>query len=539
MNRISRRRALAHVLEDETRTDLAEFAVGSGAAPDRADAVADAAVVRVLRGGVPRDPLMVDTLLRLEVRRLAAGTRASGGSAAGTSGSPAGRSPRRVLARRVRLARVGRLGLTAAALLAACGLVAGGALAVTRADRTTAAGAAEVPVDPLPAVVEEPTTPATPRPLGPVSQAPGLPPAEPLLEGMLEAAGPGWTLVQMEAREVEDATFLYLMDPDGTLFEVPTPLTERTWFLDREIEDWLEGTSLVVASDWRSGDSVVMDLLTGQRFLTVPARIEGHAAGSHAVAFVGDGTTDVIASWQAYDQDERSIGHTVRLGLDGVEREVAQYPLANGTYVEPLISGDRERLVLGDAAGPRVVRTADFGDATAVPLPYASDDADCAAIRWLADDALVLNCLLNDGTYTDEVWIAPVSGGAPVRLAEGFGATAWAAGDAVVVGHPVDVPSSRYEGSAWGMRLQRCDRAGSCSDDVLAEFEGWMTRVDRAGTLYAYDAPYEGTWYGNAVRAVDLATGEVRTLLQAGPHASVRTVLPPGGGSGGAQWSSV
>lgn len=539
MNRISRRGVLTHVLDEGTRTDLATFAAGAGVAADRAAGVADAAVVRVLRGGVPRDPAMVDALLRLEVRRLAAGGAVPGAKAADQAGASAGPAPRRALARRVRLARAGRLGLTCAAVVAACALVAGGALAVTRVDRAPAASAAEVPVDPPPAVVEEPTAPATPRALGPVSQAPGLPPAEPLLEGMLEAAGQGWALVQVEASEVEDAVFVYLMDPAGTLYEVPTPLGAQTWSGGLWIEDWLQGTSLVTASEPRSGDSVVVDLLTGQRFLTIPSRIEGFSAASRAVAFVGDGTTDVIASWTAYDGDDDRVGHTVRLGLDGVERDVVEHPFARGGYTEPLISDDRERLVLSDAAGPRIVGTADFDDAATVPLPYAPEDAECAATRWLGDDALLLSCVLNDGVYTNEAWIAPVSGGEPVRLAEGYGVTAWAAGDGIALGRATDVPSSRHEGDTWGMELHRCGWDGSCSEEPAAGIEGWMTTVGSDGTLYVYDAPYEGVVYGNAVRAADLETGQVRTLLEVGPDTSVIVVLPPGGGTGGTEWSSV
>lgn len=539
MKRISRRGVLAHVLDEGTRTGLAEFAAGAGVTRERAAAVADTAVVRVLRGGVPHDRVMVDTLLRLEVRRIAAGGTTPGGRAAGRSGVPAGPSPRRSLSRRVRLARARRLGLACAAVVAACGLVAGGALAVTRADRTPVASAAEVPVDPPPSVVEEPTPPPSPRALGPVTQAPGLPPAEPLLEGMLEAAGPGWALVQVEAREVEDATFVYLMDPDGALHEVPTPLARRTWSTDLWIDDWLQGTSLVTVTQWQSGDVVVVDLLTGRRLLTIPSRIEGFSTASRTVAFVGDGTTDVIASWTSYGEDDDAVGHTVRLGLDGVERDVVEYPFARGGSPEPLISDDRERLVLSDAAGPRVVATADFGDVASVPLPYSPEDADCAATRWLGEAALLLGCVLHDSGYTNEAWIAPVSGGEPVRLAEGYGVTAWADADGVVLGRVTDVPSSRYEGDASGVELHRCGWDGTCGTEPAAVIEGWMTTVGDDGTLYVYDAPYEGVSLGNAVRGADLGTGRVRTLLQVGPDAAVRVVLPPGGGAGGTEWSSV
>lgn len=537
MDRVTRRRLLEHALEDDARADLARFALGLGVPPDRAPHVADAAVVRVFRGPVPRDLRMVDTLLRLEVRRIVAGTT-SAGSVGVPAVEPAAVPSRRVLGRRVRRARAGRVGLVAGGALVACGLVAGGALAVTQVDRTPAASGSEVGVDRPPAVVAEPTTPATPRVLGTVTEGPGLPAAQPLLEGMLEAAGPGWSLVQFEAREIDDATFVYLMGPDGTLYEVPTAIGARSWFLDPWVLDWLEGTSLVIANGAWSGDAEVVDLLTGRRLLTVPSRLEGHPEAMRSIAFVGDGTTDLVASWTWSGVDGVLTEHVVRLGLDGVERAVAELPLARGAgYEAPLLSDDGERLVLNDAAGPRIVASTDFRELTAVPAPDPADAAACAAVRWLGEDALLLRCVLDDASTT-ELWLGPLSGEGPVRLAEGYGVTALAVGDGLVLGRAGELASSAPDDRRQGAALYQCGWDGRCSDEPLAEVPGWLLSDEAAGTLYTYDAPLEGPWFGGAARAVDLATGEVRTLLEAGPDGSIRAVLPAGATSGASDWAS-
>lgn len=526
MSKPSRRDLLAHCLDDDARADLVAFAVDRGVAPERAPSVADAAAVRAFRRGIPRDRSMVQTLLRLEVRRQAAAEASRGEVGGATPGSPAPLT-RRVLSRRIRRARLCHLGLLGGAAVTACAVTVGAALAITQVDRTPSTTSAPVvPAEP-PAVVDEPTTPATPQVLGPVSDVAGLPAAEPLLEGMIEGAGPGWSLVQLEVEGVEETTFLYLKDPDGVLYEIPTPLAERTWWRDGLIVEWLPGTRLVLVQWWRQEEFAVMDVLTGERLLTVPNALEGHAHAGRSVTFVGDGTTDLLAWWAWQDEGgaDAQGSRMVRLALDGSERATAERELpTNRWYFEAIISPDGTRAVFDDPGASSIVATADLGEVGSVPSPVAADRGWCAPERWLGDEALLLDCYRSDGGDR-ELWIADVGSGETTRLGNGDG-TAWAVGDGLVLVRLEEYSEGReYLGT---LSFYACGWDGACSDEPLAEVSDWPTAGVADGLLHAFDAPYEISEYGGTYSVTDLATGEVRSVLELGPEAAARRVVPWG-----------
>lgn len=517
--RISRRALLAGATSDQARDGLAQVAVDAGVDPDRARADADAAVVDVFARAVPRDLATVDALLRQQVlhRVAAPGGRAGAGTQTGEQ-----------LARRAQRARVWRVARLGVAGALACALVVAGAVAVAGADRAGAAPAAPVVTAPPQLEPEpEPSATPTPRVLGPVTQVEGLPPAQPLVEGMLEAAGPGWHLVQLDAVADPDATHFYLMDPAGTLFQVPTELGRYTWYRDMTITDWLPGTRLVLTSSWWPGERSVVDLLTGERVLTLPDGFQGHENATVSVSFAADGTTDVIASWVWPTEDSEIGQRTVRMTLDGAERAVLEAAdLAGSLVQQPVISEDGTRLVVAAHDGLRVVDAATFADVAPVITPFPQDPAACRVQRWLGQVALLLEC--TDGQeYPAELWTTPLDAGTPVRLSQQYSA-AWPEGEGLALLEPAELSSTGPEESRWGYGLRRCTWDGACEQTRFAQtLAGHMVGV-ADGTLYAFDASHEEGQVGGRYVSVDLAGGQERTLLDVGPTGHLRAAVPWG-----------
>lgn len=530
-SRTVRRQLLADVLGDDARAALARFATGVGVPSARAQVVADAAVVRVFRGGVPRDRELTDTLLRLEVRRVAAATGV-GRADSLSDDAPAVMTPRPVLRRRIGLARIRRVGLIACAAGAACALTVGASFAIIRADQAAPASAPEGPAVPPPSLVEEPTAPATPRVLGPVTEGPGLPAASPLLEGMLENAGPGWSLLQLDVDADADGrrSVYYLTDPQGALYEVPTPLVQASWYDDPTLVGWLPGTRLVLTS-WSWGrELAVVDVLTGERFLSIPSGVQGHTSVSASAEFVDDGTTDVLVTWVWYEGPSAEPGgRTVRLGIDGTERATMDLDGRGPLGVnQPVLSDDGTRLAFRGPEGLRVVDAADFAEVAVVPGPYPADAPACRPDRWLGDADLLVTCTVDPHGYDGRLWIAPVDGGESTRLESEAVGSVWAVGDALVLVQQEELSTSTQEEPRWGYGLHRCGYDGACEDARYGEVSASAVAVDD-GTLFAFEPPVEMNMPSVPFIAADLATGQERVLLDPGPHASVRAVAPWGG----------
>lgn len=527
MSKPSRRELLARCLEDDARADLVAFAVEHGVAQQRAGSVADSAAVRAFRRGVPRDRRMLDTLLRLEVRRQLA---AEEGPGKGAAAAPAGALSRPALSRRIRRARLRRLSLVAGAAAAACAATLGVALAISQVDRapSTVTAPAAPAVRP-PAVVEEPTTPPTPRVLGPVSDVPGLPVAEPLLEGMIEGAGAGWSLVELEVEDVDDTTFLYLKDPDGTLYEIPTSLGERTWWRSGWIVEWLPGTRLVLVTWGRQAEAAVVDVLTGERLLTIPYGLEGRPSAVPAVAFVGDGSTDVLVWWVWPNETGSATAgiRMVRLGLDGSERGTRNWEFTgpDGWFDDAAISPDGTRVALDAPGAVSVLSAGDLGDVASAAHPVAADSGSCHVQRWLGDDSILLTCY--DAGPGGDLWVVDVGSGETTFLGHGLEVgTAWAVGDGLVVARREDYSEGQeYAGT---VSLHLCGRDGVCSDEPVAEVPGWPTVGVADDLLHAYAPPYEVPRYGEPYTVLDLTTGQVSGVLEPGPDVAVGNVVPWG-----------
>lgn len=368
--------------------------------------------------------------------------------------------------------------------------------------------------------------------LGDVTVAEGLPPAEPLVEGMLEAADAGWSLVQLDAVTVDDRTFFYLVDPEGTLFEVPSPLSATSWIRDPDLVDWLPGTRLVLMRWSFQHEAAVVDLLTGERVLTVPSGLQGHEYAHFNGTFVKDGTTDVMVSWDWSTPGAGPSGERVaRLGLDGVERATSDVaPPPFGEYPGPLLSDGGRRLAVTGEPGVRILDARDLSQVGTIQLPEGRVSSECGPVHWLGADAVLLGCdsPVSD-TFALDLWVAPVDGGELVQVAADVSGSVWATEDGLVLVDDGEVPNADESGwAAWGSVLRRCDWDGTCADERLAETPTRSVPGVVGGTLYGYDAPYEGGLLDGQYVAVDLATGETRTLLDAGPDASIRVAVPLG-----------
>jgi hypothetical protein len=344
----------------------------------------------------------------------------------------------RALTARVRRRRVLR---STAVGIGAAAAVTIGALTVQAVDRPDA-----VPADPTPSVtrttpVPSPSVTPTPTPtptteeppvLGGVTAHPMLPPAQPLRAGMLESADDDWQLVTVEASKLDGgpAPVLYLVDPAGRHYEVPTPvalaINQTTW-VGGYVEDWRPGstTALVFVStgfnggDLTTGYYAVQDLLTGEMAGEIPVGEDEIVIADLA----GDGTTDVIVTRRPMSGDDP--WETARLTEDGAQ--VAAMGPTRDTRAprsEPiLLSPDRSMLVVSAESGPRLVRASDLADLGPLPTPGPDGPGRCGAWVWWDESRVVLKCAptgVDPGsTTTAELWLVTVTGdGSPQLLGE-------------------------------------------------------------------------------------------------------------------------
>ena len=509
---VTRRQALAHVLAEPRRRALVAYATSRGADAAAAERVVDDAVVAAFGAGVPGDLVMADTLVRVEIARRASHAAPSSTSSGRTPSADA--SPERrgaVIARRIRRRRARRiLGIGGAATLAVA-LTVGAAVAVTRIERTPAAGAPEQP-GPVPAGSSETPTPDGPQPLGDVTEHSLLPAAEPLLEGMLEAAGPGWSLVQYVSAALDGGSLVYLVDPEGGLYEVPG--SEN---LPGRLQDWLPGSTLALFETGRHvRESVVVDLVTGQQYVTLHEVLaDDRGAYSAGVAFVGDGTTDLIARWADWTDDGRyrEIVRTVRVGLDGGERASAPvFAEPVGVMSATALSPDGSRMAVSDRAGLRVVATDGFADVGAIDAPYRDGDS-CGVDAWFTEDLITLECS-STGQGVDEVWLAPADGGEPTLLGGSVRwPQVWLVGGATVIrGHDDD-------GNALVLR----------TDGDLEPLDvelPWAVSGSAGGRVIGHTPQYEARYWDDELVSIDPLSGDRRALLTSNhEHSAITSVV--------------
>lgn len=341
----------------------------------------------------------------------------------------------RALTARVRRRRVLR---STAVGIGAAAAVTIGALTVQAVDRPDA-----VPADPTPSVtrttpVPSPTPTPTPTPtseeppvLGDVTVHPLLPAAQPLRAGMLESAGDDWQLVTFDTGAVPDGPppVLYLVDPQNTHYEVPTPVAvaiDRATDEGGYVEDWRPGSTIAVVfvstgsnvGDGHSGYYVLQDLLSGETFGEIPYPEETIVM----VDLVGDGTTDVLVTRRnLYSGVYEGLS---RLTKDGAEVAALGPDSATDALDESFAvpSPEGSTVAVNTPGGPRLVRASDLSDLGPVATPEPDGAGRCAAWTWWDEGRVVLRCspagAERSWEQPAELWLVPVAGGAPQRLGD-------------------------------------------------------------------------------------------------------------------------
>lgn len=380
---------------------------------------------------------------QIELTDLLAGFATARDEAAAPEG--AARLP--LIATQVRRRRVVRTvaasGLAAAAVLG----IAAGVFGLTRPDPTPPVQTPAPTVTPTPTRTPTPTpseepTEEPPQALGDVTVHPLLPTAEPLLEGILEGTTPAWSMVTYYDIDVANGgdgdhpTVLYLVAPDGSRFEVPTPVplmascdfcsaTGETGAAS-VVNEWLPGTSLAIVTPIFDDVDVarhhrLTDLLTGEVLQSVDA-----ADGEWAhMFFVGDGTSDVLVV-RTYPQND-ILGDGVRVferrRADG--SLVAAFDIDPADRIQHFVIDDAGRRVAFEGAGEvRVLDLLTFAELARVPVP-ASDSCQPDYTwdmespgqpfvqAWLDEDSVVFHCGEGDGvsgTTGAHLWLVDLDG---------------------------------------------------------------------------------------------------------------------------------
>ena len=510
-----------HSLErlDAERTALVDYAAQFTTDRAEAERAVDQALVAVVaRGGSARAADTAAAVRRKvrgdfgSVRRRVAARPADPDVTPAARQDPAERMA--ALAARVRRRRRIRAAIVVAAVVGIVGLGSATVYGVGRLTHDAPAPAPTATATPTPT----PSPTPTPEPeaiLGAVTVGETLPDALPLREGMLEAAGSGWSLVQYANVEVA-AELLYLVSPDGDLYEVPTPLA-RADAQGYSVRDWLPGSTLILM--WRGSgfgqETDVVDVLTGERLLTVHGHLSGRAdVDSMSIGFVGDGSTDLIVSFAENVWDPPSnVALTVRLSLDG--SELASIPEFRGTDVSHTrwsLSSDGGRLALNERGRLRIVRASDFREVSTLTSPYPTRPGDCAVERWAGAGQVLLAC--RGGTKNEfgdwshlEAWSAPVDGGAPTKLGSvGNWQAAWPVGDRTVI-QAYAAPGT--DGGTFALHLVRQD--GTLGQPTAGPE---IITASAGGRLYGYDPAYDVYW-NHALVAVDPVAGTVVELFGA------------------------
>lgn len=346
------------------------------------------------------------------------------------------------IAAQVRRRRLVRVVVSTGAAAAAVLGIAVGVYAVARPDPTPPAETAAPTVLPTPAPTASDEPDQAPTALGEVTVHPLLPSAEPMPEGLLEQTTADWSMVTYydaelaEGGEGDHPTVLYLLGPDGSRHEVPTPvrLMADCEFcsgvgehgLAPTVSEWLPGTSLAVVTPIyddvdTSRHFELTDLLTGEVLQRLDAA-DGEWAHMH---FVRDGTSDVLVVRTYPQSDAGGDGVRVfeRRGVDG--SLVAAYDLDPADGIQHFtIDGSGRRVAFQGADELVVVDLATFAEVARMPVPGADtcmagarwdlgSPGNAAARLWLDEDTLVLRCAEGDlvtGATGAHFWLVDLDG---------------------------------------------------------------------------------------------------------------------------------
>jgi len=283
----------------------------------------------------------------------------------------------------------------------------------TMAPETTASPASTtvattLPSTTAPSSTAAPTTTAASRP---VTIHPGLPSA---VSGDLvdwDAVGPGWTLVLYDATDIDtwaDApSVLYLVDPDGTRYEVAAWTTPPYPY---GLADWA-GTGDAALVRLAGPAAVIVDLRTGVATDTValpPLNPDAQLAftrptGRNIVIMFDDGTTQRI--------ERRSRSGSVLAVL-------AEQPTPS-EWIEGLswlYGHDGTFALVKDGGGIAYVEN----DGTFVRDLWVPMAHVCIPVRWWTADSFLARCIGQGAafphSYYNQLWILETDGTAGIPL---------------------------------------------------------------------------------------------------------------------------
>lgn len=428
--------------------------------------------------------------------------------------------------------------------------ITGAAAVVVMIGAATACGL--TPSEPTPAATSVKSSDPTKEPavLGEVTKDPLLPAAEPLREGMLEAAGPGWSLVTYydESAYVGTEaypTVLYLASPEGALYEVPTPVKLLDTFEEGAsasygspaIVDWLAGSSLVLVA--RSTDSPevydysVVDLLTGETVSKLETPPPSNNLYAHP-SFVGDGTSDLIVFWEdsGGDGPTSKVERIYRTRSDGtVIADLGGFEASQPIPV--LVSPDRTRMALFGVDRSWVVDLRDLTEVASLVTPHPDAPEACTGGAWLGDDVIFLCPTPTDdgSTKNSDIWAAGLDGSLR-QLASKVLADPW---EALAVGGRIVL--SKQPDDVWSQ--------GPYSWSFAVSADGTLTPlpapgVDTKGATVVAEGRVFIHIGGSAVDqgpsslvSVDPFTGDQKVILVAvNPRTGLGVVTLPDGASG-------
>ena len=264
--------------------------------------------------------------------------------------------------------------------------------------------------------------------IGTVTANPNLPPAKPLMSGLLASAGDGWSLVYYSANKASEPSavepqVLDLVSPDGAVYEVRN-LGNGEQF---RVADWAPGSSRALIlrglSKGRDGFGTVqvLDLETGATVgsFTLPAGVGTHAAlftrptGQNIVVSASGGANGWLNRYSPTGKELATL-------LSETDPSLPPYGIINFSP-SWLYSQDGTYAVVSHKGLWRI--SSDGSTKTAIPLP--SGTLTCTPVRWWDAARVLARCDDDLGPDPDlpsirrtssNMWLLPVTGGAPTRL---------------------------------------------------------------------------------------------------------------------------
>jgi hypothetical protein len=323
--------------------------------------------------------------------------------------------------------------------------------------------------------------------------------------------GPGWTLATWspvsgtrpgeprpagEPDRGDAATTLYLVNPAGGRYPITTFPPPGENGSTPELADWSGDGSHALFRMPYPADSptILVDLHTGQQ-TTLPIHGDAHFTRP-------DGKALLLDSGGSPSSEPVALK---RVDLAGNPQFT--YPTADVRYSGSYLSApDGTRLVLSTAGGLTVMgNDGTLGATLSVP-----GQTQCSPVRWW-DQATVLTDCHVGGTYSTQLWLVPVDGGAPTALT--------APNDHQ---HGPDIG----DGAAWKLPAGTfIQAAGACGVIYLA-------KLDADGTTTPVDVPNTS----GSVRVIGVhdaqldlqaraGCGPGQSLLDYDPAANTTTVL--------------